>query len=198
MTTQNLTEIRLKTTETSFTMRGRSEHDPRMVRKWTRQSATRRATRGYLSRSPRSFCIEKNISRSGYLFQISPNIAPGHEKSHLNFTKHCACHEKWHFNFTKCCACHKKWHLTKYCACHEKWLFNFTKCSARHKKCYLNLTKYCASHEKCYLNLTKYSACHKKCCLNLTKYCASHEKWHLRLHQVPAPCHEMWPFNITK
>ena len=53
----------LKTDETSFPMRGRSEHDPRMkpsVRNPPRN-------RGYLSRPPRAFCIEKyNISRSGY------------------------------------------------------------------------------------------------------------------------------------
>ena len=53
----------LKIDETSFTMRGRSENDPRMkpsVRNPPRN-------RGYFSRSPRAFCMEKyNISRSGY------------------------------------------------------------------------------------------------------------------------------------
>ena len=53
----------LKTDETSFPMRGRSENDPSMkpsVRNPPRN-------RGYLSRPPRAFCIEKyNISRSGY------------------------------------------------------------------------------------------------------------------------------------
>ena len=53
----------LKTDETSFPMRGRSENDPSMkpsVRNPPRN-------RGYFSRPPRAFCIEKyNISRSGY------------------------------------------------------------------------------------------------------------------------------------
>ncbi len=52
-----------KTAETSFPMRDRSELDPRMkpsVRNPPRN-------RGYFSRSPRAFSIEKyNISRSGY------------------------------------------------------------------------------------------------------------------------------------
>ena len=49
-------------------IRDRSEHDPRMIREWTRQSATRRATEVFFSRSGRPFCIEKyNASRSGYL-----------------------------------------------------------------------------------------------------------------------------------
>ena len=52
-----------KTAETSFPMRDRSEHDPSMkpsVRNPPRN-------RGYFSRPPRAFCIEKyNISRSGY------------------------------------------------------------------------------------------------------------------------------------
>ena len=63
MTVQNLKEILLKTAETSFPMRGRSEHDPTMkpsVRNPPRN-------RGYLSHPPRAFCIEKyNVSRSGY------------------------------------------------------------------------------------------------------------------------------------
>ena len=53
----------VRTDETSFPMRGRSEHDPSMkpsVRNPPRN-------RGYFSRPPRAVCIEKyNISRSGY------------------------------------------------------------------------------------------------------------------------------------
>ena len=69
---------------------------------------------GYVSCSPRAFCIEKcNILRSGSVW-ILPNIAPAtkgdswiHQILHLpwklnvqvdcNFIKYCACHEKWHF-----------------------------------------------------------------------------------------------------
>ena len=64
----------LKTDETSFPMRGRSEHDPSMIRPWSENDPTMKPSvrnpprnRGYLSRPPRAFCIEKyNISRSGY------------------------------------------------------------------------------------------------------------------------------------
>ena len=64
----------LKTAEASFTMRGRSEHDPRMIRAWSDHDPTMKPSvrnpprdRGYFSRPPRAFCIEKyNISRSGY------------------------------------------------------------------------------------------------------------------------------------
>ena len=64
----------LKTDETSFPMRGRSENDPTMIREWSDHDPTMKQSvrnpprnRGYLSRPPRAFCIEKyNISRSGY------------------------------------------------------------------------------------------------------------------------------------
>ena len=64
----------LKTDETSFPMRGRSDHDPTMIRAWSDHDPTMKPSvrnpprnRGDLSRPPRAFCIEKyNISRSGY------------------------------------------------------------------------------------------------------------------------------------
>ena len=64
----------LKTDETSFPMRGRSDHDPRMIRPWSDHDPTMKPSvrnpprnRGSFSRPPRAFCIEKyNISRSGY------------------------------------------------------------------------------------------------------------------------------------
>ena len=64
----------LKTDETSFPMRGRSENDPTMIREWSDHDPTMKPsvrnpprTRGYFSRPPRAFCIEKYIiSRSGY------------------------------------------------------------------------------------------------------------------------------------
>ncbi len=63
----------VKTDEMSLPMRGRSENDPTItpsVRNLPRN-------RGYLSRPPRAFCIEKyNTLRPGYHFQISPNRAP--------------------------------------------------------------------------------------------------------------------------
>ena len=59
-----------KTAETSFPMRGRSEHDPSWIRAGSEQETVIRnppRNRGYFSGPPRAFCIEKyNISRSGY------------------------------------------------------------------------------------------------------------------------------------
>ena len=99
----------LKTDETSFPMRGRSDHDPSMIRAWNRQSATRLATEVTFHAHHEHFVLKNTTFRA-------PAIIP-------SFTEYCACHEKWHLHFTKYCACHEKWHLhfTKYCACHEKW-----------------------------------------------------------------------------
>ena len=96
----------LKTDETSFPMRGRSdhdpsiirawsEHDPSMIRPWNRQSATRLATEVTFHAHHEHFVLKNTTFRA-------PAIIP-------NFTEYCACHEKWHFNFTKYCACHEKW-----------------------------------------------------------------------------------------
>ena len=126
----------LKTGETSFTLRGRSEHDPSMIRAWTRRPATRRATEVTFRARHKHFVLKHATFRAPASFP--------------NFARCCTCHEKWHLNFTKYCACHEKWHLnfTKYCACHQKWLLSFTKYCACHEKSCLNLTKYCACHEK--------------------------------------------------
>ena len=82
----------LKTDETSFPMRGRSEHDPRML---NRPSATRLATEVTFHAHHEQFVLKNTTFRV-------PAIIP-------NFTEYCACHEKWHLNFTKYCACHEKW-----------------------------------------------------------------------------------------
>ena len=56
-----------KTGETSFPMRGRSDHDPTMIRPWSEHENANRnppRNRGYFSSSPRAFSIEKyNVSR---------------------------------------------------------------------------------------------------------------------------------------
>ena len=111
-------------------IRAWSEHDPRMIRPWNRQSATRLATEVTFHAHHEHFVLKNTTFRA-------PAIIP-------NFTEYCACHEKWHSNFTKYCACHEKWiswslshmkrylqcaeqqvslsKLTKYCACHAKWI----------------------------------------------------------------------------
>ena len=70
-----------KTAETSFTMRDRSEQDPTMIRAQDpRMKPSVRnppRNRGYFSRPPRPFCIEKIQHFALRLsFQISPNTAP--------------------------------------------------------------------------------------------------------------------------
>ena len=129
----------LKTDETSFPMRGRSDHDPRMIRPWSEnENANRNPPRNRITFRPHHehFLLKNTTFRAQSYIQTFTKYCACHEKSHLNVTKYCACHEKWHLNFTKYCACHEKWHLnfTKYCTCHEKW--------------HLNFTKYCTCHEK--------------------------------------------------
>ena len=133
----------LKADETSFPMRGRSDHDPRMIRPWSEhdprmktQTATRLATEVTFRPHHEHFLLKNTTFRAQSYIQTFTKYCACHEKSHLNVTKYCACHEKWHLNFTKYCGCHEKWHLnfTKYCTCHEKW--------------HLNFTKYCTCHEK--------------------------------------------------
>ena len=152
-----------KTGETSFPMRGRSDHDPSMIRAWSEhdptmktQTATRLASEVTFRAHHEHFLLKNTTFRAQSYIQTFTKYCACHVKCHLNFTKYCACHEKWHLNFTKYCACHEKWHLnfTKYCACHEKW--------------HLNFTKYCTCHEKWHLNFTKYCACH---CTVTELYC---------------------------
>ena len=116
-----------KTGETSFPMRGRSDHDPRMIRAWSEndpsmktQTATRLATEVTFRPHHEHFLLKNTTFRAQSYIQTFTKYCACHQKCHLNFTKYCACHEKWHLNFTKYCTCHEKWHLnfTKYCACH--------------------------------------------------------------------------------
>ena len=66
MTLQHFKEISRKQLKRHF----QCGADPRMIREWSEQETVRRnppRNRGYFSRPPRAFCIEKyNISRSGY------------------------------------------------------------------------------------------------------------------------------------
>ena len=155
MTFQKFWENLWKQDETSFTMRGRSENDPTMIRPWNRQSATRLGNRGYFSSSPREFLLKNTTFRTQSYIQTFTKCCACHDKWHFNVTKCCTCHKKWHFNFTKCCACHEKWHLnlTKRCTCRKKWHLQFTKCYTCKEKWHLNFTKCCTCHEKVTLEL---------------------------------------------
>ena len=73
-----------------------SQNDPRMIRAWNRQSATRLATEVTFRARHEHFLLKNTTFRA-------PAIIP-------NFTKCCTCHEKWQLNFTKYCGCHEKWH----------------------------------------------------------------------------------------
>ena len=82
----------LKAAETSFTMRGRSEHDPTM------KPSVRNPLRdqGYFSRPPRAFCVEKyKISRSGYHSKFHRMLRQPRNirKISLQLYKCCAWHE---------------------------------------------------------------------------------------------------------
>ena len=72
----------------SFTLRGRFEHNPTMIRPWTRHLAP--------ARSPR---LLVELRRQVFVLKIAtfgaPAICP-------NFTKCCTYHEKWHCNITCC------------------------------------------------------------------------------------------------
>ena len=73
-----------KTAETSFPMRGRSELDPSWIRARSELDPRMKPSlrnpprnRGYFSRPPQAFCIEKyNISRSGYHSKFHQILRP--------------------------------------------------------------------------------------------------------------------------
>ena len=78
-----------KTGETSFPMRGRSEHDPSMIRPWSdhdpimkTQTATGLATEVTFRAHHEHFLLKNTTFRAQSYSQT--------------FTKYCACHEKWH------------------------------------------------------------------------------------------------------
>ena len=120
----------LKTHETSFPMRGRSDHDPSMIRPWSEHDPTMKPSvrnpprnRGDLSRPPRAFCIEKyNISRSGYhskfhrilrlprkvtlalhqILRLPRKVTLAlHQILRLPQKVTLALHEQWHLHFNK-------------------------------------------------------------------------------------------------
>ena len=107
----------LKTGETSFPMRGRSEHDPRMIRAWSEndprmirawsendpsmirawklQTATPPRKWGYFSRSPEAFSIVK-IQRfePNLTFKHAPSAAPATKSNTWPSPNTAPCHAK--------------------------------------------------------------------------------------------------------
>ena len=102
-----------KTYETSFTTRGRSEHDPRMIRAWNRQSATRLATEVTCRALHEHFLLKNTTFPARLSFKNSPSAAPATKSD--TWTSPSAepatrtCHENLHSNLTKCSAWHAKW-----------------------------------------------------------------------------------------
>ena len=216
----------LKTDETSFPMRGRSDHDPSMIRPWNRHSATRLATEVTFHAHHEHFVLKNTTFRA-------PAIIP-------NFTEYCACHEKWHLHFTKYCACHEKW---------ISWLIldtNETLFTMRGATCVIVQThqilrlprkmtvpnlkeiywKRMKRHFQCAADPTMirpwnrhsatrlatevtFHARHEHFVLknatfrapaiipNFTEYCACHEKWHSNF-TIYCACHEKWHLHFTK
>ena len=121
-----------RTVEASIPMRGRSEHDPTMIRTWTRHLAPARSPR-FTFRASETHSIENyNISRSGYLLprfhrilrlpqkvtlqdhqilRLPRKMSDSHDWCPSHMTRHLQCAEQQisSSNITKCCACHAKW-----------------------------------------------------------------------------------------
>ena len=154
-----------KTGDTSFTMRGRSENDPTMIREWSdRQSATRLATEVIFRPHHQHFLLKNTTFRAQAFIQ--------------KFTKCCTCHEKWHLNFPKRCACHAD-RFTCFILVTYETLFTLRGAtgasiqphqilclsgrknpraeSSSHMKRHLQ----CAEQQVSGSNLTKYCACHE-------------------------------------
>ena len=117
----------LKTVEVSFTMRDRFEHDPRMIRPWTRHLAPARSPRWlfrlrtcifYWKLQHFTLRLSTQIPNTAPATKrdtpTSPNAAPA-TKSHAPRSPNTApdlFYKKWHPKITKCCACHEKWPWT--------------------------------------------------------------------------------------
>ena len=151
-----------KTVEASIPMRGRSEHDPSMIRTWSEHDPNMNPNMNSSSRTRLFGELTFRTSETHFVLKITTFRAPAiypnftkycacHEKWHSKITKYCACHEKWHSDITKCCACHEKWHsdITKYCACHEKWDCHWT---VTELSCYEAVTELLLS---CYWTVTE-------------------------------------------
>ena len=151
----------LKTDETSFPMRGRSEHDPSMkpsVRNPPRN-------RGYLSRPPRAFCIEKyNISRSGYhskfhrILRLPRKVTLELHQILRLPRKVTLIIDPFHIWNVICNARSNKCHCPNSPNTALATKNEFHDWSLSHMKCYLQ----CAEQQVSLSKLTKYCACHEK------------------------------------
>ena len=162
-----------KTDETSFPMRGRSEHDPTMIRPWSdHENANRNPPRkwGYFSSSPRAFSIEKyNVSRPilhSNLHQILrlPRKVPLELHQILRLSR----------RKTRIFSPHHIWNVI-YSArsnrCHHPTSPNTAPATKN------DSTALSSSHMKRHFQCAEQQVSLS----NLTKYCACHEKWHCKI-----------------
>ena len=198
----------LKTAETSFPMRDRSEHDPRMIRPRKRkpQPAAPQRLLFALARSRFYWKLQRFPLRLS--FQISPHAAPAtksdtwtspnaapatqnesHDWSASQMKPHLQCAEQQTSpsNLTKYCACHAKWSVM--IDPHHIWNVNYNALSNRpHPPTSANTAPatpneshdWSISHMKRRLHCAEQQASTS----NLTKYCACHAKgisWLIRI-----------------
>ena len=128
-----------KTAEASIPMRGRSEHDPTMIRPWTRHLAPARSPRLLFALRRRILYWKLQHFALRLSTQISPNTVPATKSDtptspntapatkndahhwlswHMQHHLQCAEQQASPSNLTKCCACHVKsvssWVLVTY------------------------------------------------------------------------------------
>jgi len=72
-----------------------SDHGPRMIREWNRQSATRLATEVTFRAHHEHFLLENTTFRAQSYIQTCAKCSACHEKWRLNLTKYRTCHAKW-------------------------------------------------------------------------------------------------------
>ena len=127
---QNLSEILQERLQASIPMRGRFDHDPNMIRPWTRHLAPARSPRLLFALRRRILYWKLQHFALRLSIQISPNTAPAtktdtprspntapatqndaHDWCPSHMTRHLQCAEQQisSSNITKCCACHARW-----------------------------------------------------------------------------------------
>ena len=116
-----------KTGETSFPMRGRSDHDPTMIREWSEhENANRNPPRkwGYFARSPEAFSIVKYNVLHPILHSNFHQILRLPRKVPLERHQVLRLPQKVTLELHQVLRLPRKvtLELHKYCACHEKWL----------------------------------------------------------------------------
>ena len=129
-----------KTAETSFPMRGRSEHDPSRIRAGSEHETVtpQPASQPRLLFTPTTSILYWKIQHFALRlsFQISPNTAPA-TKSDTSTSPNTApatksdCHDWSSSHMKRYLQCAEQQmassNITEYCACHAKWLSNISK-----------------------------------------------------------------------